>query len=327
MYAWEVNAAGEPAAVLRLNDAAQPPAVGPGFVRVHVAAAGVGLPDLLMCRGGYPLTPPCPFTPGQEVVGTVTAVGDDAHCKVGQRVMGVTAFFVGSGGFADECLLLDDFALPVPDEMGDEEAAGFSIPFHTAWVGLERRAALAAGETLLVLGASGGTGQAAVQLGKALGARVIAVAGGVEKVDFCRRLGADEVVDYRNADISEVVRTATGGAGVDVVWDAVGGEAFEAATRCIASEGRLLLIGFGSGRWGQPRPEHMAMHNYSVLGVIPSGYSREFRLDAQERLLGWWRAGAIHAAVESALPFERLADGLELLASGASMGKIVVRGR
>ena len=158
MRAWQVTGVGEPADVLELNCDAELPTPGPGLLRVRVAATGIGLPDLLMCRDAYALTPPRPFTPGQEAVGVVTAVGDGATCKVGDRVMGVTAFFVGQGGFADECLMLDDFALPLPDEMDDIEAAGFSIGYHTAFIGLLRRGALCEGETLLVLGAAGGTG-------------------------------------------------------------------------------------------------------------------------------------------------------------------------
>jgi NADPH2:quinone reductase len=326
MRAWQVTGVGEPADVLKLIDDVELPTPGPGFLRVLVAATGIGLPDLLMCRDAYALTPPRPFTSGQEAVGIVTAVGDGAQCKVGDRVMGVTAFFVGQGGFADECLMLDDFALPVPDEMDDIEAAGFSIGFHTAFIGLLRRGALSEGETLVVLGAAGGTGQAALQLGKAVGARVIAVAGGSEKCGFCRVLGADDVIDYRSEDIAEAVRSLTDGKGADVVWDAVGGETFTAATRCIASEGRVLLVGFGSGSWGQPQPEHMAMHNYSVVGVIPSSYGRDFRLEAQLALIDLWRAEKIRVAVHGSFPFERLPSALEELGSGQVKGKIVLLG-
>jgi NADPH2:quinone reductase len=324
--AWQINGVGEPADVLDLVDDLALPEVETGFIRVRVDAAGIGLPDLLMCRDAYALTPPRPFTPGQEVVGTVTAVSEGSHCRVGDRVMGVTAFFIQKGGFAEECLMLDDFALPVPGDMDDSEAAGFSIAYHTAYVGLVRRAALAAGETLLVLGAAGGTGQAALQLGKALGARVIAVAGGGDKGDFCRGLGVDEMIDYRSQDIAETVRGLTEGVGVNVVWDGVGGDSFDAASRCIATEGRILLIGFGSGRWGTPRAEHMAMHNYSVLGVIPSSYDREFRLDAQRRLTGLWKDQKLHVAVHAQFAFEQLPDALGLLSSGKVMGKLILNG-
>jgi NADPH2:quinone reductase len=324
--AWQVTGIGQPAEVLELCEQADSPGVGPGFVRIRVSAAGVGLPDLLMCRDAYALTPPPPFTPGQEAVGIVTEAGSDSHCEVGDRVMGVTGFFVGRGGFAEECLLLDDFALPVPRGMGDAEAAGFTISFHTAYVGLVRRARLSPGESLLVLGAAGGTGHAAVQMGKALGARVIAVAGGAEKTAFCRALGADEVIDHRSEDVATRTRELTDSRGADVIWDPVGGEAFDAATRCIASEGRLLLIGFASGRWGTPRAEHMAIHNYAVIGVIPSSYDRAFRLDAQARLADLRAQGKIRGVVHQAFAFEDLQSALAILAGGGATGKLVLRG-
>jgi len=324
MRCWQVTDAGEPRGVLALCEQSDSLTPDAGFVRIRVAAAGVGLPDLLMCRGAYPLTPSCPFTPGQEAVGVVTAVSPAARCSVGDRVMGVTGFFVGRGAFAEECLLLDDFALPVPDDMEDAEAAAFSIPFHTAYVGLVQRARLVGGEWLLVLGAAGGAGQAAIQLGKALGARVIAVAGGEAKGRFCRELGADEVIDHRSDDIAAATRRVTGGKGADVIWDGVGGEAFDAATRCIASEGRLLLIGFASGCWGTPSAPHMTTHNYSVLGVIPSSYDRAFRLAAHARLMALRADGSIRSAVSRIYRFEDLVPALEHLASGRSMGKLVL---
>jgi len=324
MRAWQVTGVGEPSEVLELGERGESPTADPGFVRIRVAAAGVGLPDLLMCRDAYALTPPRPFTPGQEAVGVVTGVAPGAHCRVGDRVMGVSGFFLGRGAFAEECLLLDDFALPVPEDMDDVEAAGFTIPFHTAYVGLVRRARLSADESLLVLGAAGGTGQAAVQLGKALGARVIAVAGGEEKVEFCRALGADHVIDYRSEDIAGRTRELTDAKGADVIWDSVGGAVFDAATRCIASEGRLLLIGFGSGSWGVPRAEHMAMHNYSVMGVIPSNYDREFRLDAHAWLTAFRAEGKIRGVVHEVFGFEDLKAALAFLASGRAKGKLVL---
>jgi NADPH2:quinone reductase len=254
----------------------------------------------------------------------VTAAAAGARARVGQRVMAVSAFFLGHGSFAEACLALDDFALPVPDAMPDAEAAGFAIPFHTAWVGLVRRAALRPGETLLVLGAAGGSGQAAVQLGVALGARVLATAGGPEKVEFCRGLGADAVIDYRTQDIAETVREATGGRGADVVYDPVGGDAFDAATRCIAHEGRLLVVGFGSGQWGRPRPEHLVTKNYSLVGVMPSGYAGAVREAAHEFLLGHWRAGRLSPRVDAVLPFERAPEAVERVARGDVRGKLVI---
>ncbi|MFP6640896.1 MAG: zinc-binding dehydrogenase, partial [Myxococcota bacterium] len=207
MKAWQTVKAGRPADALRLNPDAQPPQPSPGTVHLEVVAAGVGLPDAFMCQGTYELTPSTlPFTQGQEVVGRVLGWGEGVEGRqVGDRVMAVTSFFTGDGGYAEQCLALDDFCLPVPEEMTDAEGAGFLIPFHTAYIALVARGRLEAGETLVVLGAAGGTGQAAVQLGKARGARVIAVAGGAEKGAFCAELGADVVIDHRAQSIDEAV--------------------------------------------------------------------------------------------------------------------------
>jgi len=325
MRAWQVVKFGEPQEALRLveTELPKPP---PGLLRVRVAACALGLPDLLMCRGSYALTPELPFTPGQELVGEVTVVGEGARVRVGDRIMAVSAFFLKSGGFAREALALDEFAFLVPDDMEDAEAAGFVIPYHTAYVGLVQRAALQAGETLLVLGGAGGTGSAAIQLGRAMGAKVLATAGGEDKAAFCRELGADRVIDYRSDDVAGVVRDATGGRGADVVYDTVGGDIFRAATHCIAHEGRLLVVGFASGGWGRPSAAHMATHNYSVMGVMPSGYDREFRDRAQQELLEHRRRGAIRAVVDRVFPFESLPEGLEQLAAGRVRGKLILEG-
>jgi NADPH2:quinone reductase len=323
MRAWQVRDRGEPHEALALADV-EAPAPGPGLLRVRVAASALGLPDVLMCRGSYALTPPRPFTPGQELCGVVVEAGEGAGTRVGDRVMAVSGFFLGHGGFAEEALALDDFAFPVPETMNDLEAAAFPIPFHTAWIGLVRRAALREGETLLVLGGAGGTGSAAIQLGRALGARVIATVGASEKVAFCEALGADVVVDRSKADIAVSVREASEGRGADVVYDPVGGEAFDAATGCIAHEGRLLLVGFASGRWGAPSAPHLVTHNYSVLGVMPSGYDRTVRLQAQGELMELHARGALRVPVGRVVPFGALPDGLEALARGEILGKAVL---
>ncbi len=327
MQAWQVVKAGEPRDALELRDGVELPPTGPGQVRMRVSAGAVGLPDVLLCRTTYGLTPPLPFTPGEEAVGVVTEVGEGAFSRVGERVMAVSAFYLGHGAMADECLAVGETALPVPDEMEDAEAAAFSIAFHTAYVALVRRAALAPGETLLVLGGAGGTGSAALQLGKALGARVIATAGGPEKAAFCRDLGADTVVDHRSEDIAERVRALTEGKGAAVVYDPVGGDAFTAATKCIAREGRLLVIGFASGGWGEPDFYHMIHGNYSLLGVMPAGFGRAFSEEAHASLLDHWRAGRIRVPVDESFPFDRAPEAFERVASRRVTGKVVVRGR
>jgi NADPH2:quinone reductase len=322
MRAWQVVGAGEPREVLRQRDAplAPPP---PGLLRVRVEACGLGLPDVFMCRGSYALTPVLPFTPGQELAGVVLEAGTGAHARAGTRVMAVSAFFLGHGGFAEEAWALDEFCFAVPDDMAVAEAAAFLIPYHTAWVGLVRRGALRAGETLLVTGGAGGTGSAAIQLGRALGARVLATARGAERQAFCRALGAETALDP-GGDLAEAVREQTGGRGADVVYDTVGGDAFDAATRCIAHEGRLLVVGFASGRWGRPDPAHLVTRNYSIVGVMPSGYDRETKRSAQAELLAHRRRGELRAPLEE-IGFDALPDGLERLARREVLGKLVLR--
>jgi NADPH2:quinone reductase len=324
MRAWQCVKPGRPRNALSLNEAAPAPEPYPGTILLDVVAAGMGLPDVFMCQGSYHLTPSTlPFTQGQEVIGRVAGWGEGVEGRqVGDLVMAVTSFFTGNGGYAQQCLGLDDFCLPVPEGMSDAEASGFLIPFHTAHLALVQRGKLTPGETLLVIGGAGGTGQAAMQIGKALGARVIATAGGAEKAAFCRDLGADHVVDYHSEDIAEGVKAATDGRGADAIYDPVGGKAFQSAMQCVAHEGRILAIGFASGSWGKADTSHMVYNNYSVVGVIPSNYGRDFKQRAQEELLGWWRAGKLRPRVDSLVPFEGLPDALERLASGGVKGKL-----
>ncbi len=327
MKAWQVTKKGEPRDVLVQVDDAALPEPGPGQLRVRVDACGVGLPDLLMCRSSYALTPPLPFTQGQELSGVVTAVGEGAPAVPGDRIMAVSGFVFGQGGFAEEAIALPDMCFPVPDWMSAETAAAFLIPYHTGYMGLIRRGGLKRGETVLVLGGAGGTGSAAIQLARAHGARVIATAGGPEKVAFCRELGAHEVVDYRSESIPERVRELSGGHGADLIYDPVGGETFKQATRCVAHEGRILLIGFaGDGSWGRPSGGHMAQHNYSVVGVMPTGFDRAFRDAAQAEMINLLKSGTIRVPIGQVFDFDGLPDALETLASGSVMGKLVVRG-
>lgn len=325
MKAWQTARNGSPTEALVLNPEAEPPAPYPGTVCLDVLVAGIGLPDALMCEGRYAFKPEMPFTQGQEVVGRVAGFGPDIEGrKVGDRVMAVTSFFTGHGSFAEQCLALDDFCLPVPDAMSDAEAAGFLIPFHTAQIGLVQRARLEKGETLLVLGGAGGTGSAALQMGKMLGARVLTTAGTAEKAAYCEALGADHVIHHREENIAEAVLAATGGRGVDVVYDPVGGDAFASATRCVASEGRILAVGFASGSWGQVDTAHLVNRNYSVLGVIPTPYDRAYKERAQKWLIEGWEAGAFRIPIEQRFAFEALPSALDQLIRGEAHGKLVL---
>lgn len=323
MRAWQVARPGEPADVLERVDL-EAPAPGPGQAAIQVAAAGLGLPDVFMCRGVYPLTPPLPFVCGQEVTGTVTAVGAGVELEVGDKVMGVTVFTEGRGGFADECLVFRDSTFPVPGGLSDEEAAGFWIPHMTAWIGLVHRGELRSGETLVVLGAGGGSGTAAVQLGRALGARVIAVVGDDARGELCRSLGADAVIDRRTGPLTAAIRDATNGRGADVVYDPVGGDAGEAAGRALARSGRLLAVGFASGRWPELPVHELVVANASIVGVLAAGYSRADLDDVHARLSGLIASGALRTTVTETVSFDDLPGALQRVADGAVVGKVVM---
>lgn len=323
MRAWQVAKRGEPADVLERVDL-DAPGPGAGRVSIHVAAAGLGLPDVLMCRGVYPLTPPLPFVAGQEVTGTVTAVGDGVDLDIGARVMGVTVFTEGCGGFADECLLFADSTFPVPAGLSDEEAAGFWIPHMTAWIGLVDRGRLEPAETLVVLGAGGGSGTAAVQLGKALGARVIAVVGDDARADLCRSLGADRVVDHRAGPLRDAILSVTDGRGADVVYDPVGGDSGEAAARALARYGRLLAVGFASGRWPEVPAHELVIANTAIVGVLAAGYSRAELEAVHARLSELIGTRALRTTVTETVPFDELPGALQRVADRAVVGKVVM---
>jgi NADPH2:quinone reductase len=315
MRAWQVARHGEPRDVLQLVET-DPPVPSDGEVLVDVRAAAVGMPDVFLCRGSYAFSPPLPFTPGQEVCGVVAATGD--------RVLGITRFPSGHGGFAEQTLLGVDNLYRVPEEMSDADAAAFSIGWSTAWVALVRRAQLTAGERLLVLGAAGGSGATAVQLGAALDAHVIAVVGDDDKARYCRELGARTVIDRRHTDVVAAVRDATGGEGVEVVYDPVGGAPGEAALRCLRNEGRFLAVGFAAGRWPGVEVPRLVRANTSVLGVYVGAYSHDELTHDHERLLDLWAGGRIRSCVTDVAELERLPGLLDRVASGDAVGKAVV---
>ncbi|MFP6663861.1 MAG: zinc-binding dehydrogenase [Deltaproteobacteria bacterium] len=325
MSAWVVTSKGAPRDVLELREVPVPEP-GPGFLRLAVDAAAIGLPDVLMCRGTYPLTPSGIFTPGQEVVGRVTAVGEGVDPRLlGTRRLGVTAFYLGSGGFAAEALAAEATTFVAPDWLADRDAAGFHIPFLTAWIGLEDRGALARGEHLVVLGAAGGTGAAAVQLGRARGAHVIAVAGGAEKTAFCRAAGADIVIDHRSGDLVAMVRDATGGHGADIIFDPVGGKSATALTAAMANQGRFLLVGFASGAWPQFNPVALVQHNFSVVGVFAGAYDQAHAEAAYGVMLPMLQDGSLASIVTREIPFTDLPEALESLADRSAIGKCIVK--
>ena len=322
MRAWQVLGQGEPSAVLKLGDV-DVPEPGPGQLRARVIAAGLGLPDVFMCRGTYPLTPPLPFTPGQEAVGEVVAVGEGVSVPLGTRVMGVTLFTIGRGGFAEEALFDANNAFAVPAGLPDAEAAGFWIPHLTAWTGLVERGQLRAGDWLVVLGAAGSSGTAAIQLGRALGGRVVAVVSSEPKAELCRSLGAEDVIHLGEGQIAEAIKDATEGHGADVIYDPVGGTIAEGSSRALARGGRLLLIGFASGAWPAIDPHRLVWANASLVGVLAGG-TRAVVDDVHQRLSELIDAGELRSTVTQQAPFEDLPEALERLATRDAVGKSVL---
>ena len=288
------------------------------------APAGIGLPDALLCRGTYAFSPTLPFVPGQEVCGTVDAVGAGVSVPLGTRLMAVTSFFDGHGGFAEATITRSDTAFRVPDAMGDEDAAAFRIGYSTAFIGLVRRGALQAGESLLVLGAAGGSGLAALQLGAALGARVIAVVAGEAKRELCAAAGADAVIDRTKTPVPDAVLEATRGDGVDVVYDPAGGDLAAAAARCLRPGGRLLAVGFASGRWVDADIANLVLRNASIVGVYAGGQTRAEAEADHELLLGLFADGRL-GHVSRTVAFDQLPDALSAVDRAEAVGKLVVR--
>lgn len=297
------------------------PEPGPGEVRIAVRACGLNFADLLMVAGTYQDIPPLPFTPGLEFAGEIDAVGPGVtHLAPGQRV----AAFAGHGGLAEAAVVSADRVIALPDAMPFEHAAAFQVAYGTSHVALEHKARLQPGETLLVLGAAGGVGLTAVEIGKRMGARVIACARGADKLAVAEGAGADHLIDSETADLRAEVK-ALGGA--DVVYDPVGGDLFTAAFRACRPEARLLVIGFASGKVPQIAANHLLVKNVSVIGHYWGGYMAfrpEVVTGSLETLFGWYAEGGLHPHISHRLPLERAAEGLELLRSRAATGKVVV---
>lgn len=298
------------------------PVPGPGEVRVRIAACGLNFADLLLIRGTYQERPALPFVPGMELAGTVEALGPGVTAPApGSRVM----LFVGSGGLAEAGCFPAGRCLPVPDGVAFETAAAFQVAYGTSHLALTRRARLRAGETLLVLGAAGGVGLTAVEIGCRLGARVIAAARGADRVAVARQAGAHHAIDTTAADLRTAVR-ALGGA--DVVYDPVGGAAAAEALRTLRPEGRHLVIGFASGEVTQFAANHLLVKNLDVVGFYWGGYAGflpEVLGTSLATLSGWLADGTIRPHVSHVVPLARAPEGLALLAGRRATGKVVVR--
>jgi len=296
------------------------PTPAEGEVLLDIAACGLNFADLLMAKGTYQDTPAAPFTLGMEVCGTVTALGKGVNAPaIGTRV----AVFGGQGGLAEQGVFPANLCREVPATMSAQQAAGFQVAYGTSHLALTRRAHLQRGETLLVLGAAGGVGLTAVEIGKAMGARVIGVARGADKMAVAKAAGADHVFDASD-DIRAQVR-ALGGA--DVVYDPVGGDAFTAALRATNREGRIISIGFASGEVPQVRANHLLVKNITLIGFYWGGYltfNPNALTDSMGELFDMFSAGDLKPHVSHTLPLEQAGDALELLRSRKSTGKVVV---
>ncbi len=328
MRAWQVTSLGEPSDVMALADVPAPAATA-GHVGVRVLATALNFPDVLMARGLYQVRPDVPFVPGVEVCGEVVDVGPDgsAGFAVGDRVVGTTA--VPHGGLAAQCLMPVGGTFAAPPSLGDAEASALTIGYQTAYVGLVRRAALQPGETVVVHAAAGGVGTAAVQVAKALGARVVAVVGSAAKAAVATSCGADVVVDRSEGDLTTLLKDAVGRGGADVVFDPVGGASYEASTKVVAFEGRIVVVGFTSGTIPAPALSHALVKNYSVLGLHWGLYLQRdpaVARSAHEQLCAWADTGAIAPVVSQVVPFEEAPAALGRLAAGTSTGRIVVLG-
>lgn len=291
---------------------------------VEVHAASLNFPDTLQIEGKYQFQPPMPFTPGSEVGGVVSKVGDDLEgFTPGDRVMATPSI----GGMAEQVIVPAGSLRKIPDNMDFPTAAGFAMVYTTSYHALKQRGQLQRGETLLVLGASGGVGMAAVELGKLMGARVIAAASSDEKLDFVRQAGPDELINYGDGELKEKVKALTDGRGADVIYDPVGGDLFDQCTRCINWNGRLLVVGFASGRIPSYPANLALLKGSSMVGVFlgrfrkeePDAYEENFR-----ELLDLYQEGQISPVVTRSYPIEDYVEAFNVFRERKAKGKVTL---
>lgn len=315
-----------PASSLQLEDIPSPtPKANEVLLDVH--AAGVNFPDSLIIQGKYQFKPPFPFAPGGEAAGVISAVGDKvSQYRVGQRVMALT----GWGSFAEQVCVPAYNLLPMPDGMDFASAAAFGMTYGTSMHALKQRGNLQPGETLLVLGASGGVGLAAVEIGKAMGATVIAAASSAEKLEVARQAGADQLINYREQSLKDELKKLTGGKGVDVIYDPVGGPLFEEAFRCIAWNGRLLVIGFASGEIPALPANLPLLKGASLVGVFWGAFAQRQVQDNVanfQQLFAWYAEGKLKPLVSQRYSLAEAGQAIDTLAERRAVGKLVIEVR
>ena len=317
MRAMQVTAYDEPLTLQEL----EMPMPGQGEVLIQVDTCGLNFGDLLIIKGTYQEKPPLPFTLGMEMAGTITALGEGVDgLKVGQRV----AAYTGFNGLAEYAAIPAAVCVPIPEEMTAVDAAAFLIAYGTSHVALDYKARLQPGERLLVLGASGGIGLTAVELGKLMGAEVIAVARGADKLAVCKEAGADHLINSETDDIRAIVKEL---GGADVVYDPVGGDQFKAAMRACNPEARLIPLGFASGEVPQIPATILLVKNLSVLGFYWGGYAKikpSVLTDSFAELIEWYVAGKLKPHVSNVMPLEQANEALALLRDRKATGKVVV---
>lgn len=306
---------------LELRELEKPTAKA-GEVLVRIAACALNFGDMLMIKGSYQEKPQLPFTLGMEISGVIAALGDGVQgLQVGQRIV----TYGGTGGLADYITLPAQICLPIPDNMTFEQAAAFPVAYGTSHVALEYRARMQPGERLLVLGAAGGIGLTAVELGKLMGAEVIACARGGDKLAVAKAAGADHLIDSATQDIREVVKSL---GGADVVYDPIGGDQFTAALRATNPDGRIIPLGFASGDIPQIPANIILVKNLTIIGYYWGGYAKtnpKILADSFAKLLRWYAEGKLHPHVSHTLPLEKANEALELLRSRKATGKVVVQ--
>ncbi|GEQ97949.1 NADPH:quinone oxidoreductase [Iodidimonas gelatinilytica] len=309
--------------MLKVEEVASPQ-MKSGHIRIGVRACGINFADILIVKGLYQEKPPLPFTPGGEVAGEVLEVAPDVKgIKPGDRVMSM----IGTGGLAEEALVAADMALPIPKSVSFEAAAAFSVAYGTSHVALAHRAGLKSGETLLVHGAAGGVGLTAVEIGKLMGATVIAVASTREKLDVAKSKGADHLINSKTENLRERVKEITNGRGADVIYDPVGGASFDQSLRCIAFEGRIIVIGFASGTIPQIPANLLLVKNISVVGLYWGSYAKkrpEILMGSMHQLMTWLGEGKITPHISHAEPLSNAVEALRALEERRSTGKVVV---